>query len=89
MHQKEKKFFAIDKESIDEISKKKNFSGKTYKGKIKGMPNNMSGSELATFWIDKAARSKKGVDLENGYNYPQLISKFIMGAVSYNQAVDN
>jgi hypothetical protein len=25
----------------------------------------------------------------NGYNYGQLISKFIMGAVSYNQAVDN
>ena len=27
--------------------------------------------------------------MANGYNYPQLISKFIMGAVSYNQAVDN
>lgn len=81
--------FVIDKKGIDDISKRKNLSGKTYKGKIKGMPNNMSGPELVTFWIDKAANSKKGVDLANGYNYPQLISKFIMGAVSYNQAVDN
>ena len=53
------------------------------------MPNNMTGPELITFWIDKASSAKKGVDNRNGYNYPQLISKFIMGAVFYNQAVDN
>ena len=27
--------------------------------------------------------------MANGYNYPQLISKFLMGASFYNQAVDN
>ena len=53
------------------------------------MPNGMTGSELVEFWIDKASAANKGVDKANGYNYPQLISKFIMGAVSYNQAVDN
>ena len=53
------------------------------------MPNNMTGQELIEFWIGKASMANKGVDKANGYNYPQLISKFIMGAVSYNQAVDN
>ena len=54
-----------------------------------GMPNGMTGTELLEFWIDKASSAKKGIDTANGYNYPQLISKFIMGAVFYNQAVDN
>ena len=31
----------------------------------------------------------KGVDTLTGYNYPQLISKFAMGAVFYNQACTN
>ena len=53
------------------------------------MPNGMTGSELVQFWIGKASAANKGVDRQSGYNYPQLISKFIMGAVSYNQAVDN
>ena len=81
--------FQIKQEIVDEISKKKNLSGKTYKGAITGMPNNMSGPELIKFWIDKASSANRGVDKANGYHYPQLISKFIMGAVSYNQAVDN
>ena len=49
----------------------------------------MTGPELVEFWIDKASSANKGLDMANGYNYGQLISKFIMGAVSYNQAVDN
>jgi len=81
--------FVIKQSNVDEISKGKNLSGKTYKGVIAGMPNAMTGTELVKFWIDKASSSNKGVDAENGYNYGQLISKFIMGAVSYNQAVDN
>ena len=81
--------FLIKQVMVDEISKKKNLMGKTYKGAITGMPNNMTGRELVTFWIDKASASNKGVDADNGYNYPQLISKFIMGAVFYNQVVDN
>ena len=64
-------------------------SGKTYKGAIPGMPNQMTGPDLIKFWIGKASSAKKGQDQSNGYDYPQLISKFIMGAVLYNQAVDN
>ncbi|MBO39537.1 MAG: DUF4856 domain-containing protein [Rhodospirillaceae bacterium] len=81
--------FVIKQTKVEQISKKKNLSGKTYKGTISGMPNNMSGPALIKFWIDRASSAKKGVDLNNGYNYPQLISKFLMGAVFYNQAVDN
>ena len=81
--------FVVSQKGIDDISKKKNLSGKTYKGTISGMPNAMTGGELLKFWIDKASSANKGVDTANGYNYPQLISKFIMGAVFYNQVVDN
>lgn len=80
--------FVIKQSTIDEISKKKNLAGKTTKATVTGMPNNMTGPELVEFWIDKAAQTKGGVDLANGYDYSQLISKFVMGAVSYNQVVD-
>ncbi|MEE2688763.1 MAG: DUF4856 domain-containing protein [Pseudomonadota bacterium] len=81
--------FVVKQTGVDDISKGKNLIGKTYKGTITGMPNNMTGPGLVEFWIGKASAANKGVDMANGYNYPQLISKFIMGAVSYNQAVDN
>jgi len=81
--------FVVSQFGVDQISKGKNLSGKTYKGTIAGMPNNMTGGELIEFWIDKASSAKNGADMANGYNYPQLISKFIMGAVFYNQVVDN
>jgi len=84
-----KKKFVVKQTGVDQISKKKNLAGKTYKGNISGMPNNMTGPQLISFWIDKASSANKGVDMANGYNYPQLISKFILGAVFYNQAVDN
>ncbi len=80
--------FAVKQKGVDDISGGKNLAGKTYKGTITGMPNNMTGPDLLNFWIDKASSADKGYDLTNGYNYPQLISKFIMGAVFYNQAVD-
>ena len=80
--------FVVMQTNVDEISKP-NLSGKTYKGTISGMPNGMTGGELIEFWIDKASSAKGGQDTANGYDYPQLISKFIMGAVFYNQAVDN
>ncbi|UUX51090.1 DUF4856 domain-containing protein [Nisaea acidiphila] len=80
--------FVIAQSTIDEISKKKNLAGKTTKATITGMPNNMTGPELVEFWIGKASEAKGGVDLANGYDYAQLISKFIMGATFYNQAVD-
>ena len=81
--------FLVKQSGVDEVSKGKNLAGKTYKGVVHGMPNGMTGSELVKFWIDKASSANKGVDKENGYHYGQLISKFIMGAVSYNQVVDN
>ncbi|MEO1609733.1 MAG: DUF4856 domain-containing protein [Pseudomonadota bacterium] len=81
--------FVIKQTTVDEISKKKNLGGKTYKGVVTGMPGGKTGKELVEFWIDKAATAPKGVDMKNGYHYPQLISKFILGAVMYNQAVDN
>lgn len=79
--------FVIKQTTIGELSDT-NLSGKTYGGTVTGMPNNLTGEELVNFWIEKAAAAEGGVDLDNGYNYPQLISKFIMGAVFYNQVVD-
>ena len=81
--------FVVKQIAVDEIGKGKNLAGKTYKGAVPGMPNNMTGPELVSFWIDKASATEKGFDAANGYDYPQLISKFLIGAVFYNQAVDN
>ncbi|MEE2996265.1 MAG: DUF4856 domain-containing protein, partial [Pseudomonadota bacterium] len=80
--------FVVKQKTVGEISNP-NLSGKTYKGAVSGMPNGMTGPELIKFWIGKASSANKGVDTANGYNYPQLISKFILGAVFYHQAVDN
>ena len=81
--------FKVKQTMVDEISKGKNLKGKTYKGLVKGFPGQMSGPEVFEFLIDKASSSNKGFDPVTGYNYPQLISKFMMGAVFYSQAVDN
>ena len=80
--------FAVKQGDVDSLGKGKNLAGKTYKAAVAGMPNGMTGPELVAFWIDKASAANKGFDAANGYDYGQLISKFIMGAVSYNQAVD-
>ena len=79
--------FPIKQTLLNEISKGKNLSGKTYKGTITAWPNNMTGPEVIDFWMNKAAANPKDVSV--GLNYQQLLSKFIMGAVFYNQAVDN
>ena len=81
--------FKIKQTSLNQISKGKNLSGKTYKGIINGWPGQMTGPEVIEFMIKKAAKTKGGFDPSTGYNYPQLISKFAMGAVFYNQSVDN
>ena len=80
--------FKVKQTMVDEISKGKNLKGKTYKGLVNGFPGQMSGPEVFEFLIDKASSSNKGFDPVTGYNYPQLISKFMMGAVFYSQAVD-
>jgi hypothetical protein len=81
--------FNIKQETVNEISSGKNLSGKTYKGAVTAWPGQMTGVEVLTSMIEKAAQTDGGFDPSTGYNYPQLISKFAMGAVFYNQAVDN
>lgn len=81
--------FKIKQTKVIEISKGKNLKGKTYKGLVSGFPGQMTGPEVVEFWIDKASSTKGGYDPITGYKYEQLISKFLMGAVAYSQAVDN
>ncbi len=81
--------FVFKQNLMNDLSKGKNLSGKTYKGIINGWPGGMTGPEVLEFMISKAAVAPKGFDATTGYNYPQLISKFAMGAVFYNQAVDS
>ena len=80
--------FVIKQTLMNDLSKGKNLSGKAYKGIINGWPGNLTGPEVLEFMIKKAARVPNGFDASTGYNYTQLISKFAMGAVFYNQAVD-
>ena len=84
-----KEGFPVLETHVDAISKGKNLSGKAYKGLISGMPGSLTGVELLDLMIEKAATTEKGFDPLTGYDYTQLISKFTMGAVFYNQAVDN
>lgn len=81
--------FPVAEKTVDELSKKKNLAGKTYKGVVTGWPGNMNGQQVISFMIDKASSANKGFDPLTGFDYAQLISKFAMGAVFYNQAVDN
>ena len=79
--------FPIMQTLVNEISSGKNLSGKTYNGTITAWPNNMTAPDVIDFWMMKAADNPKDVSV--GLDYQQLLSKFIMGAVFYNQAVDN
>ncbi|WP_036228931.1 DUF4856 domain-containing protein [Marinobacterium jannaschii] len=81
--------FAVAQTEVDQLSKKKNLAGKAYKGAVTSWPGNMTAAEVLAFMIDKASAADKGYDPLNGLDYAQLISKFAMGAVFYNQAVDN
>lgn len=81
--------FEVAETAVDQFSKKKNLAGKAYKGAVTSWPGNMTGAEVLAFMIDKASSANKGYDNLNGLDYAQLISKFAMGAVFYNQAVDN
>ena len=81
--------FTVLQIKVDELSAGKNLAGKAYKGLITGMPGNLTGAELLQLMLEKAAETDNGFDPLTGYDYPQLISKFTMGAVFYNQAVDS
>ena len=76
--------FNIKQETVNEISSGKNLSGKSYKGAVTAWPGQMTGGEVLASMITHAAKTNGGFDPSTGYNYPQLISKFAMGAVFYN-----
>ena len=86
---KSKDGFPVKQTMVDEISKGKELKGKTFKGAVPGWPGYMTGPEVIEFLMEKASSANKGYDPITGYDYGQLISKFMMGAVFYNQAVDN
>ena len=54
-----------------------------------GWVGSMTGPEVVAFMFEKAAESEGGYDAAHAMDYTQLVSKFLMGAVTYNQAVDN
>ena len=81
--------FPVKQGTVNEISKGKNISGKFYKGAMPAWPGNQSGVDVALQMIKYAAASEQGYDAQNGYDWAQLISKFTLGAMAYNQAVDN
>ncbi|MGB7391307.1 DUF4856 domain-containing protein [Marinomonas sp.] len=84
-----KKGFAIKQSSIGELSKGKDLKSSAYPGTITGWPGNLTGPEVLQQMVTNAANTKGGYDPVNGYDYTQLISKFTMGAVFYNKAVND
>ncbi|MEM8978247.1 MAG: DUF4856 domain-containing protein [Pseudomonadota bacterium] len=81
--------FPITQTMVNEISSGSNLVGKTYGGLVPGWPGNKTGAEVIEHMIHHAAMSDGGDSPELGYNWGQLIQKFLIGAVSYNQVVDN
>jgi len=81
--------FPITQTMVNEISSGANLVGKTYGGLVPGWPGSKTGAEVVEHMIHHAAMSNGGVSPELGYNWGQLIQKFLIGAVSYNQIVDN
>ncbi|WP_164660069.1 DUF4856 domain-containing protein [Tropicibacter sp. Alg240-R139] len=81
--------FTIKQNTLNEISEGKNISGKFYDGAMPAWPGDLTGREVLAHMIKHASQSEGGYDAANGYDWGQLISKFTMGAMAYNQAVDN
>ena len=79
--------FVIKQTLISEIGSG-NLSGKMYKGAIPGW-GNLTGPEAIEHMMTKAGEVEGGFDPNTGMDYTQLISKFAMGAVFYNQAVNS
>ena len=84
---KSKDSFIIKQKIISEIGSG-NLSGKMYKGYIPSW-GNLTGPEAIEHMMAKAAEISGGFDSDTGMDYTQLISKFAMGAVFYNQAVNS
>ncbi|MEO0568591.1 MAG: DUF4856 domain-containing protein [Pseudomonadota bacterium] len=81
--------FNVKQTTLNEVSKGKNVSGKSYAGLMPAWPGNMTGAEVLEDMIKRAAKSNGGFDADTGMDWPQLIQKFALGAMAYNQAVDN
>ena len=79
--------FVIKQTMISEIGSG-NLSGKMYKGAVPGW-GNLTGPEVIEHMMTKAGEVEGGFDPNTGMDYTQLISKFAMGAVFYNQAVNS
>ena len=79
--------FVIKQTMVSEIGSG-NLSGKMYKGYIPCL-GNLTGPEALEHMITKAGEVEGGFDPNTGMDYTQLISKFAMGAVFYNQAVNS
>ena len=84
---KSKDGFPIMQTMVSEIGSG-NLSGKMYKGAIAGW-GGLTGPETLEHMMQKASEVEGGFDPDTGFDYTQLISKFAMGAVFYNQAVNN
>ena len=84
---KSKDDFVVKQTMISEIGSG-NLSGKMYKGYIPGW-GNLTGPEAIEHMMTKAGEVEGGFDPNTGMDYTQLISKFAMGAVFYNQAVNS
>ena len=84
---KSKDGFPVKQTMIAEIGSG-NLSGKMYKGAISGC-GGLTGPETIEHMMQKASEVEGGFDPNTGFDYTQLISKFAMGAVFYNQAVNN
>ena len=84
---KSKDDFKIKQTMIADIGSG-NLSGKTYKGAVAGW-GNLTGPEVLEHMMTKAGEVDGGFDPNTGFDYTQLISKFAMGAVFYNQAANN
>ncbi|MEM7242563.1 MAG: DUF4856 domain-containing protein [Pseudomonadota bacterium] len=86
---KSKDGFPVKQTKVSEISSSANIAGKFYDGAMPAYPGGLSGKAVIMHMFSQAAKSNAGWDPENGYDWGQLISKFTMGAMQYNQAVDN
>jgi hypothetical protein len=81
--------FDIKQNALNELSSSANLAGKSYQGLVPGWPGNKTGVEVLEHMIHHASLSDGGFDAAHGYDWAQLIQKFALGAVSFNQAVDN
>ncbi|MEO9683598.1 MAG: DUF4856 domain-containing protein [Tateyamaria sp.] len=86
---KDKDGFDIKQSTLNEISKGKDIKGKTYQGLVPGWPGNLTGPEVLEDMIARASVSNGGFDADTGMDWGQLIQKFGIGAMGFNQAVDN